>query len=243
MALATLNDDQKRFVEKYLGTAVDLSDAGPSKARKAWEATAPKLDKRVTGLVESGAPLADKLAEAWGQAGKVANSGNYPKAMDAAKKVAAGIDKIARAKPQVADAKGIGGVSLVKLGIARAEWPKIHANAHSALETLISKLRTLYGPYSNEAAQLDLAVAQIERIISTLDERLKSQLDDVYNAQNEHAREITIDRVRSTVAEFTNFVDTDPVALAIDHNSFTPGLAPMAPIRRNLHQMMSALDI
>ncbi len=233
------------FVAKYLGTRVDPGVSAPDpsleKARAAWDTIAPKLAARVDGFVQSDAPSADKVATAWEQTQAVAAAGNYTKALEAAKKIAGVINQIAKAAPQKAEAKGVGGVSLVKLGVARAEWPKVHGAAHTALDTLKSKMRKLYAPYPKEAAQLDLAVAQIDRVLSTLDDRLKEQLDDVYNAQNEDAREITIDRVRGTVVEFRNFVETDPVAVAIDGNSFTPGVSPIAPIRKNLAAMMAAL--
>lgn len=136
---------------------------------------------------------------------------------------------------------GVGGVNLVKLGIARNEWPTIRQAAHDGIRTLQAGIQAAYAPYPSEAGRVQAAIGVIGAVVSKLDDTLKKQLDDVYNAQDEASRASTIDVVRRTVEQFHNYVTTDPVASSIDDNSFVPNLSAIAPVRANLDQMMAAL--
>ncbi len=135
----------------------------------------------------------------------------------------------------------IGGVSLTKLGIARAQWPAARNGAHEAIRTVQSRMRAAYAPYPSEASKVEAAIGKIERVVTTLDDTLKSQLDDVYNAQDDEARTKTVGVVQKTVAKFKNFVETDPIAKAIDGNSFAPGTSAIGPVKKNLDDMIAAL--
>ena len=241
-----LTEQQRHFLKTYLGSKLrdsdNTEDEDPERAklRAAWQTASDQMAPRVDALTQDAVPNADRIEKAWQAAQATAASGDYAKALTASQRVGAAIDQMAKA-PQVADAQGVGGVSLVKLGIARNAWPGLQSAAHADLDTLKASLRSAYAPYPDQSAKVEAAVGRLDQVISTLDDTLKEQLDDVYNAQTEEARLATINVVKRTVARFKSFVDSDPVAAAIDDNSFAPNIAPIGPIRKNLDAMTAAL--
>ena len=247
-----LTDPQKHFLKTFLGSkspdTTDVSDTSDTrdedpeiaKLRAAWDTASAQMAPRVDALTKGAVPNAERIEKAWQAVQATAASEDYAKALAAAQRVGAAIDQMPK-PAQAEDAQGVGGVSLVKLGIARNAWPGLQSAAHADLDTLKASLRSAYAPYPDQSAKVEAAVGRLDQVISTLDDTLKDQLDDVYNAQTEEARIATIGVVKRTVARFKTYVESDPVAVAIDDNSFAPNIAPIAPIRKNLDAMTAAL--
>lgn len=241
MAEFTLSEQQLSFLTTFITKTSKIDGQGQDggEDRTAWDAAYSVTAERVSELVAQGHSKAAALEGALAKCSTVAETGDVARAIAALAKVDGVLDGLA--PEQKAGGENVGGISLVKLGIARVEWPKVQSSSHAALRDVQSAIQAAYAPFPSEAAKVAAAVGTLDGVIDTLNDTLKDQLDDVYNAQDDAERAKTVAVVRKTVSAFKTFVETDPVAKAVDGNSFAPGTSVMGAVQKNLSAMMTAL--
>ncbi len=132
------------------------------------------------------------------------------------------------------------GLSLVKLGKARLEWPEIHTAASSELKRLKAEIQNQYSDMPQAAGAVTSALKTLDDSFALFNERLHDQLDEVLNAE-EDARGKEISNAKRMIASFSKHVDSDPIIAAIDGNDILPDTRIAQPIRQKLAEISAAL--
>ena len=132
------------------------------------------------------------------------------------------------------------GLSLVKLGKARIEWPDIHGKASDDLKRLKTQIEADYADMPEAAGDVAGAISQLDKSFSTFNANLHDQLDAVLNADGTD-RQTQIDAARAMINSFTKHVVSDPIISALDGNDIMPDISIAGPIRAKLQEISVAL--
>jgi hypothetical protein len=135
-------------------------------------------------------------------------------------------------------------ISPVKLGKCRLIWVqtvgKVHAQAQTLKQTVMSACRDSGEYESDELAQVEAALQEIDDMVSEIDEELADLVDDVINAEAGPGRIAAQRAAMAKADELTKFVTGDADFALIDQNEYMPTnirtmtLAGLGAIRKEL---------
>jgi hypothetical protein len=97
-----------------------------------------------------------------------------------------------------------------------------------------------YAGDDEEQEAVGNAVKKLDRILEELDESLIDILDRALNAADIGERTALHEQSRTILARYIQFVDSDPLLAALDHNPFTP-LATHANLKKTLQVLDRSL--
>ncbi len=132
------------------------------------------------------------------------------------------------------------GLSLVKLGKARLEWDGVRAEAVREIQRLKLTMQEEYKDDPEEQAAVGKALGRLDGLITSLNEELGEQLDQVLNAEPEPRRRL-LPTAQATLKRFVTFVDSDQLMSVIDGNEYAPDMRVAGPLRAKLQAIAAAL--
>ena len=141
------------------------------------------------------------------------------------------------APQETADAPGL---SLVRLGRARIEWPKVRDQAFRDLDRLKQSIIADYADMPDAAAKVQTALKRLDQSLADFHENLHDRLDAVLNADT-GARAAPIAAAREMIRGFDQLLASDPVLAELDGNEFLPDIRIQAPLRAQLTEISKAL--
>ena len=194
---------------------------------------APQIKAGITANPKAQDPL-QKLMRAIREAG-AAGDGDTLKLR--AKQITDLLGKLAGAAKQAGSDDG--GVSLVKLGKARLEWPGVRDKAFADLGLLKKAITADYADMPEAAQQVSGALATLDKSLSVFQLDLHDKLDEVLNAEGA-ARAGKVVEVRRIIDAFGKRLDSDPILGALDENDILP-VQIAAPLRGKLGEISEAL--
>jgi len=154
---------------------------------------------------------------------------------------ALGLDLRSSAGHSGENAGGAEPFSIVKLGRARIEWGSVRQQAVGGIGQLRALIAEKFQNAPGQEKQLAQALATLDQKISQLGPTLDDQVDSLLNAQTPEERKKLAEVARGTLKGFISSVDSDPIIGALDGNEIMPSLAVIAPMRKTLAEIASAL--
>ncbi|MEP1588595.1 MAG: hypothetical protein ABJR46_17230 [Tateyamaria sp.] len=133
-------------------------------------------------------------------------------------------------------------VSIQKLGKARLDWKREHANLDGGVLRLKTAIRAVFASKPDAMQQVETGLKKLDTVLSVMDDTLHTQLDDVLTAQTESARAKHAQASLATLEAYAHYLETDPVAGLIDANGFddsTPVVAPMKEVLRDIRAALT----
>jgi hypothetical protein len=216
-------------VEPQEDTGAD--DELSAKLNAVLQKLAPKIKAALTQTPRAKEAIL-KLVAAIKAAGAAGDGATAKKRLSQLSEVLTRLAAAASAAPQ--------GLSLVKLGKARIEWPDTHTKAFDDLKRLKTRIEADYADMPEAASEVAGAISLLDKSFSTFNDKLHDQLDAVLNA-DETDRQSQIDAARAMINAFTKHVDSDPIISALDDNDILPDISIAAPIRAKLQEISTAL--
>jgi hypothetical protein len=148
--------------------------------------------------------------------------------------------------PQAAAEASVASISPVRLGKCRLIWvqtvAKVHSQAKALKSTVMSACRAS-GEYApDELARVEVALQEIDDMVSEVNEELADFIDDVINATPGPAWLAAQRLAVAKADELIRFVSSDPDFTLIDQNEYMATnvksltLAGLGGIRRELSQ-------
>jgi len=133
-----------------------------------------------------------------------------------------------------------GGLSIVKLGKARLEWPQVRDQAMVDLGRLKDQIREDYEDDPDAAGEVTSALGMLDKSLAAFQIKLHERLDEVLSAEGD-ARTAKVGEARKIINAFNKHIDSDPVLGALDSNEILPDLQITAPLRQKLSEISAAL--
>lgn len=137
--------------------------------------------------------------------------------------------------------QGTAGVSAMKLGKARLEWPGVRSIALDGVATVKSEIRRVFAHRPDLASEVEAGLGRLDKAVGQINDDLARALDLVLNEQDAAKRAALARQVATLTRRFVTLTTTDPVISAIDGSLFAKGKLIVKPMVDKLDEILDAL--
>ena len=134
-----------------------------------------------------------------------------------------------------------GNVSVMKLGKARLEWIGVRETALKDVATLQSRIRAAFASQPDLGKAVEAGISRLDKAINKISDDLSRELDEVLNESDAATRAKKAEDVTGMTRNFIKMVVADPIISAIDGTVYMPGISVVAPLKKSLDNILSAL--
>lgn len=144
-------------------------------------------------------------------------------------------------QPNLGQKQPPGGVSAMKLGMARLDWIGVRETALRDVSKLQGNIREAFAAQPEASKAVEAGITRLGMTIHRISEDLNDELDDVLN-QSDPAKRANLARdAAATARGFLKLVDNDPVISAIDGTVYMPDISVVKPMKKSLNAILGAL--
>lgn len=108
-----------------------------------------------------------------------------------------------------------------RLSLAAESWRRTHGQADQRISALKASVKAHYaGGHPALAQEVEKGLAKLDEVLDNVDHRLADSLAQAGKAADDSARKAALQDAKSILAEYINYVKSEPLVAHIDANPF-----------------------